>query len=59
MNQAAAVVMTVAPQRALDDGAKRMWDKKIRVRIGIHMGKSVRRGKPVRTQCRDGRPGGG
>jgi adenylate cyclase len=44
MNQAAAVVMTVAPQRALDDGAKRMWDKKIRVRIGIHMGKSVRRG---------------
>jgi adenylate cyclase len=39
-----AVQCGMAVQRALDDDAKRMWDKKIRVRIGIHMGKSVRRG---------------
>ncbi len=39
-----AVQCAMAVQRALDDDAKRMWDKKIRVRIGIQMGKSVRRG---------------
>src|ERR1700682_1224884 len=31
-------------QRALHDGANRWRDNSIRVRIGIHMGKSVRRG---------------
>jgi class 3 adenylate cyclase len=40
----AAVSCAVAMQRELDRDAKRMRHNSIRVRIGIHMGKSVRRG---------------
>jgi adenylate cyclase len=39
-----AVQCSIELQRALDDGAKRRRKNTIRVRIGIHMGKSVRRG---------------
>jgi adenylate cyclase len=39
-----AVDCSVAVQRALASEAKRMLPNQIRVRIGIHMGKSVRRG---------------
>jgi adenylate cyclase len=41
---AAAVQCAVAMQRALAKDAKRLRPNSIRVRIGIHMGKSVRRG---------------
>ncbi|MCX2933827.1 adenylate/guanylate cyclase domain-containing protein [Mycobacterium sp. CVI_P3] len=41
---AEAVSCAVAIQRALERDAKRMRHNSIRVRIGIHMGKSVRRG---------------
>ena len=41
---AAAVSCAVAMQRALERDAKRMRHNSIRVRIGIHMGKSVLRG---------------
>jgi class 3 adenylate cyclase len=40
----AAVSCAVAMQRALERDAKRMRHNSIQVRIGIHMGKSVRRG---------------
>jgi len=39
-----AVRCSIDVQRALHDGANRWRDNSIRVRIGIHMGKSVRRG---------------
>jgi adenylate cyclase len=39
-----AVECAIAMQRALDNAAKKGPDNTIRVRIGIHMGKSVRRG---------------
>jgi adenylate cyclase len=39
-----AVRCSIDVQRALHDGANRRRDNSIRVRIGIHMGKSVRRG---------------
>jgi class 3 adenylate cyclase len=44
---AAAVSCAVAIQRALERDAKRMRNNSIRVRIGIHMGKSVRRGEDL------------
>jgi adenylate cyclase len=39
-----AVECAIGVQQALDGGANRIRDNDIRVRIGIHMGKSVRRG---------------
>ncbi|HEY7051049.1 MAG TPA: adenylate/guanylate cyclase domain-containing protein [Mycobacterium sp.] len=39
-----AVQCSIAVQHALTSAAKRLTPKAIRVRIGIHMGKSVRRG---------------
>jgi class 3 adenylate cyclase len=43
-NPEEAVQCSIDLQRALYDGAKRRRGNTIRVRIGIHMGKSVRRG---------------
>ena len=54
---AAAVRCGVAMQHALQRDAKRLRNNSIRVRIGIHMGKSVRRGDDLfRPQRGDGRP---
>ena len=42
-----AVRCSVAVQRALSGDVNRMRNGNIRVRIGIHMGKSVRRGEDL------------